>query len=503
MHKAAHLPRRWNVHNYTVSPDECDCARWSTTSCASAAGGPPETCSVACCGLQSKMGSASSGAASLLCDAFAYARSGGQKQLAAATIFAARHDVLTNSTILYYALDNVSTGVHGLWSDAGVPARLTRAPAKMSDLLPPAHVRANDGSLVTSLPEVRVCGTLARRLRRPRCLVSISLMCRLRFEQTDSTCQVQLTWPGMDLSVSAGLCAQRDASSRVLVAASAPVFVPPSPDDREATLKLLTDWVPRIGRQVGRVYVHAVNEGARVRDALQTRAPRLLAGDRARVVEWNWYEASGSGLRKDSGVVQPASTGGRKGRQYDYGSNPQLGMNPYHTQMWVLTKSMLELQDAAEWLLLVDIDEVWPNRLLNNRVPLSVQQVVQRLPEFVQQHPFCAMDGCHSGHLTWRPKSVLRIGGGTCEWWGHPHAGVAVDVQAAWCVPRDDYGNPVDVFSTVGNRLWSNFTSRCRAGGKLGMVSGQYFEHRRRHAADVATCEPASFWNPSHWRAMS
>merc|ERR1740130_2523218 len=117
-----------------------------------------------------------------------------------------RHDASSNTSTLYYALDNTSLGVHGLWTDAKLRERATRAPAKMSPLLPPSHVLANDGSRVTSLPEVRVCGSLARRTRRPRCHVSISLMCRLRFEQVDATCPVGLSWPGMGLNASADLC---------------------------------------------------------------------------------------------------------------------------------------------------------------------------------------------------------------------------------------------------------------------------------------------------------
>ena len=489
--------------NASVAPDECDC-QWATTVACDAAMGRSartDTCSVACCGVYSK--APATVKAPLLCSPFVYARS--IDGHAAATIFAMRHDASSNTSTLYYALDNTSSGVHGLWTDAKLRQRATRAPAKMSPLLPPSHVFANDGSRVTSLPEVRVCGSLARRARRPRCHVSISLMCRLRFEQVDATCVVILSWPGMGLNVSADLCTPRGSLPRVLVAVATPVFLPPTAAAQSATLQLLADWAPRIALQVGRVYVHAINGGGRVRRKLQAQVPALLERRRVRVVSWDWYEAAGMALRPDSNLIAPASTAEqRHGRQFDVSSNPLLGMNPYHTQMWVLTKSLLELQDAAEWVLLIDFDERWPTRLRNHRVPLMVQQVLQSYPDFVQQHPFCAMQGCAEGNITWRPKSAIRISTGKCEWWGHPHAGVSVDQAGVdenkplgWvCDPKDDYGNPVDVFSNTASRLWAKFAAKCRPGGKnrgaasggLGLTAGNYFEHTRLEGGQVSRC---------------
>tara|TARA_B100000795_G_scaffold72090_2_gene50779 strand:+ start:91 stop:1029 length:939 start_codon:yes stop_codon:yes gene_type:complete len=301
----------------------------------------------------------------------------------------------------------------------------------------------------------------------------------------------------MGLNISADFCTPRGSLPRVLVAVATPVFLPPTAAAQSATLQLLADWAPRIALQVGRVYVHAINGGGRVRRKLQAQVPALLERRRVRVVSWDWYEAAGMALRPDSNTIAPASTAERRGRQFDVSSNPLLGMNPYHTQMWVLTKSLLELQDAAEWVLLIDFDELWPTRLRNHRVPLMVQQVLQSYPDFVQQHPFCAMQGCAKGNITWRPKSAIRISTGKCEWWGHPHAGVSVDqANFAQCDPRDDYGNPVDVFSSTASRLWAKFAAKCRPGGKnggsisggLGLTSGNYFEHTRLEGGQVSRC---------------
>ena len=495
------LGGRWQ--NASVSPDGCDC-QWATNVACDAAMGRSartDTCSVACCGVYSKAPVAVK--APLLCRPFVYARS--IEGHAAVTIFAMRHDASSNTSTLYYALDNTSSGVHGLWTDAELRERATRAPAKMSPFLPPSHVFANDRSRVTSLPEVRVCGSLARRTRRPRCHVSISLMCRLRFEQVDATCPVRLSWPGMGLNISADLCTPRGSLPRVLVAVSTPVFLPPTAAAQSATLQLLADWAPRIALQVGRVYVHAVNGGARVRRKLQAQVPALLERGRVRVVSWDWYEAAGETLRPDSHTIAPASTAEqRPGRQFDVSSKPLLGMNPYHTQMWVLTKSLLELRDAAEWVLLIDFDELWPTRLRNDRVPRMVQQVLQSYPDFVRQHPFCAMQGCAEGNISWRPKSAIRISAGECEWWGHPHAGVSVDQAGTdehkpvgWhCDPKDDYGNPVDVFSSTTDRLWARFAAKCQPGGKnrgrevggLGLAAGNYFVHTRLEGGRVSRC---------------
>jgi hypothetical protein len=500
-----HMPRQgvgwqWNA---SVAPDECDCAWATIAAChdAMVRSGRSDTCAVACCGVYSEAVVASK--APILCRPFVYARSIDDR--AAVTVFAMRHDASSNSSALYYALDNTSSGVHGLWSDAKLRERATRVPAKMSELLPPAHVFASDGSRVTSLPEVRVCGSLARRIRRPRCLVSISLMCRLRFEQVDATCPVELSWPGMGLTVSAHLCAPRGSAPRVLVAAATPVFLPPTAAAQSATLKLLVDWAPRIALQVGRVFVHAVNGGGRVRKALQAHVPALIDRRRMRVTTWDWYEAARMILRPDSNTIRSASTAERKDRRFDDSSDPLKGMNPYHTQMWVLTKSLLELQDVAEWVLLVDFDEHWPTRLRNHRVPQMVQQLlkgIQQMPKggLVQQHPFCAMADCPEGNITWRPKSAVRISTGLCEWWGHPHAAVAVDraegVQESRCAPKDDYGLPVDVFSASLTGLWVNFSPRCRPGGRLGLAGGHYFEHRRLQGTDgrVTRCRINAPW---------
>jgi len=243
-----------------------------------------------------------------------------------------------------------------------------------------------------------------------------------------------------------------------------------------------------------------MNGGARVRRALQAQAPALIERRRIRVTSWDWYEATGMTLRQDSNRIRPASTAERRGRRFDESSDPLLGMNPYHTQMWVLTKSLLELQDAAEWVLLIDFDERWPTRLRNHRVPPLVQQVVQNYPDFVQQHPFCAMDGCAEGNITWRPKSVVRISTGMCEWWGHPHAAVAVDragVQESKCTPKDDYGNPVDVFSASANRLWVNFAAKCRPGGRLGLTQGHFFAHTRLMGGEVSRCRMSVPYGPA------
>ena len=106
------LGGRWQ--NASVSPDECDC-QWATNVACDAAMGRSartDTCSVACCGVYSKAPVAVK--APLLCRPFVYARS--IEGHAAVTIFAMRHDASSNTSTLYYALDNTSLGVRGLWT---------------------------------------------------------------------------------------------------------------------------------------------------------------------------------------------------------------------------------------------------------------------------------------------------------------------------------------------------------------------------------------------------
>ena len=152
-----------------------------------------------------------------LCRPFFHARA----NHAAVTVFAGLHDASLGRTTLYFALDNVSTGVLVRWDDATAPP----------------------------MPSVSACGRVVKHVRKPRCHAALSLMCRVVVELKDkgaSECPLQLRWASLSLLVTAALCG-RPASplaERVAVSAVAPFYLPTdaTAQTAEGTLHEVDRW---------------------------------------------------------------------------------------------------------------------------------------------------------------------------------------------------------------------------------------------------------------------
>ena len=200
----------------------------------------------------------------------------------------------------------------------------------------------------------------------------------------------------------------------------------------------------------------------------------LLEQGVVEVTRWDWFDAAGARLRNDSHTARASAGHGAAG----------LRMNPYHTQVWALTKSLLEMQNRADWVVLVDVDEFWNARDPHGDSLTTLAHYLTQLPPEVEQHPFCAVDlRCTPSLATWRPKSAMRVGSHSCEWWGHPHSGIVVEDFVAsekgsgTCGAKDAHGKGVNVFS-YEIHTWDTFNARCQA---EAAHPGYHFEHRRPH----------------------
>ena len=403
-----------------------------------------------------------------LCDdpPFAHARANG----AAVTVYAGLHDVRWNRTTLYYALDNVSTGILMPWDRGAMPNTKPHHGTH--------HVKqAGKAHHSWEVAEARACGGVAKQLRKPRCqgMMTFSVMCRIVVAHMQR-CPIELHWPSLSLSVSASICRKPlgPYATRVGVSVCAPFYLPPDATSRtaEGPLQRLAQWVERWTPQLdgGRIHLHAYNKGALVKRALERAHAPLFAAGRLELTRWNFFEAMGMRLR-------PVSL--------NLGSSVGEGLNANHPHYYVLTKSLLELRGRTEWLIMVDVDEFW--MASPNSPPLfsTAASFLHNLPSSVQQYSACAINDCSGGVVHWRPKSALRIGRRACEWWGHPHAGVMVERfdDSLSCGSLDADGKtPVDIFANAGGRqTWSAFEPLCRRRQENKPMV--YFAHERPGSA--------------------
>eukprot|EP00966_Prymnesium_polylepis_P024836 572789-Prymnesium_polylepis.1 len=176
----------------------------------------------------------------------------------------------------------------------------------------------------------------------------MSLMCRIRISRPQTprlACEIELDWRELGMHASLELCPSlpkalpRSPERSQTVAACAPFFLPGDPQGAQASLRLLSTWARHMAAQVDLVSVHAVNGGSHVKRELALAAPSLLGDGALEVTSWDWFEVAGVRLRNDSHTARASTGHGAGGRR----------MNPYHTQVWVLTKSLLEMQDRAHW----------------------------------------------------------------------------------------------------------------------------------------------------------
>ena len=385
----------------------------------------------------------------------------------AATIFAAWHgdtidEPQSNRTTLYFAIENVSTGLLQRWAGEGwldeQPS--TTAMARSERLLGRSHT-ASDSSVAKllsnkqapSIPQVSTCGQRSRLLRQPRCILGeFSLMCRIVvFDHRAAGCPIELHWPGFLLRATASLCRRPmdRRADRVFASVVAPVYFTGSGTTHEGAhggvLRRLTQWVARWSPQVedGRVHIHAFNKGELVQREMEEQHGALIAAGRLELTQWDFFEEM-MRLRPDQTHVVSSFTEQRP-------------------LVFAITKSLLELRGRSEWLIVVDIDEFWVASQTDAALQTAAS-FLRALPSTVQQHPFCTVDACVDDVVQWRPKSALRIGRGACEFWGHPHAGVTVERfdTSVSCSSLDHVGKPVDVFHMDGGRIWSVFNPFCR-----------------------------------------
>lgn len=366
----------------------------------------------------------------------------------ATTVFAALHEPRTASMptsrcTLYFAIDNRSTGVH-------------LAPENASKV----------SSAAWAMPRISACGEASRMLRRPRCKAWSSLLCRITFELRDPSCRVDLEWAALGIRLHVEICRSTSQPRRHYVTACAPFFLPPEDAASDAALETLKEWLRRmLFFQKVHVELHLLSGATRVLKELKqgplARSPLL------QTTAWTWFEAARLRLfaHRDSDLGINTA--------FNTVSNIATGQNPYHLQVWVLTKCLLEQRYLTEWVLLVDVDEFFEVRA--NAVSTTISATLRALPAAVQQIPFCTLNHCRGGSVRWRPKSALRVGQRWCEWWGTTHAGVAVEKfrTEATCDPLDENKHVVPLWPTTKaggahdkdplGQGWDRFTAaRCR-----------------------------------------
>ena len=275
----------------------------------------------------------------------------------------------------------------------------------------------DDATLRSTPPDVRCDGQ-----RVASHIAGCRGMCRLEVRPARTCEQLELQFPSLQLGARSRLCAWKRATSHLPVAmACAYVFVPPATES--STLQAVVRWASLMAPHVSQLHLHVVNRGSEVRRALLNSVPRLLE-HKLVLHAWDWVET----FHRKGGLDISRT----RRPLWNDAALCSTGLNPYHVRDWTLTKSVVELRDQTEWLMLMDVDESFGSVGSN----ITLQGFLGNLHPQIRQYGFCEvarLRGCRpedgsfcevgTGH---RSKSTVRLSSG-CAWWPGPHYSIPVN----------------------------------------------------------------------------